>query len=280
VKYYELLKNIEEKIEYYYIYLAKLEINGNLDSLEYNEYFQLIIDLTNKESKLIDSLDTEDIKSIIKKLKKEYHNENSHSTLGLGFTVNAYYGRLMNLLNSLMGDDILDYACTLEYDKNQIMLSILNFMISNPYYNDIKRDLIFYKYNLIYMNMKSEYDFFITKDIETIELEANNYRTMDLPGYKYVDKAILVLESIDDLSDIVEIEEDFRNNEQQYTNLTIKILNVLANFTLLEEDLLPIVLYDLNAILEAENVYGSIKEYIHELLNILEGLKNKISWAR
>jgi hypothetical protein len=280
MKYYKILKEIEEQVEAAYIHLAKLEINGEFDSAEYNEYLKLIVDLTNKEKDIMQKLSMDMVQSMIKQIKRECHNEFAHSSLGLGFTVNAYYERFLNLLYSFMGDDVLDYADTLRYDRNQIILSMMSRMIDSPEYSDIRRDLIFYKYHLLFVNMKSEYDFIVANDIETISLEASSYRTPDFPGYKYVDKAVLVLESTDDLGDITGTDEDFKNSESTQTNLTIKVLNVLASLTLLEEDLLPLLVEDLNNILEDDYTDPSVKEYIHGIMNNLERLKNKISWSK
>ena len=89
--------------------------------------------------------------------------------------------------------------------------SFLDFIINNPYYSDIRKDLIFYKYNLLFLNSYSEHDFLINRDINTISLETNNCRTEDLASYVFVDKSILVLESIDYFNYLTNASEDFRD---------------------------------------------------------------------
>ena len=276
----KLLYKIEEKVEQCYINLAQLEILGEIDSPEYNEYIKLIIELTNDEKRLFARLDRSTLTKIIKQVNRDNFNKNNSNFLGLGFLNNAYYNRLQNMLNLQLGDDLFDYANVVRYDINQIMLSFLDTIINNDYYIDIRKELIFYKYNLLFLNVYSEHDFLINRNINTISLETDNCRTEDLASYIFVDKTVLVLESIDYLCYITNAKEDFRYNTNTYVNMVITIINILARFSLCEKDTLALVYDDFSYLLEDDSVYEDIKELIREMLEMLETIKNKIEWAR
>ena len=276
----KLLYKIEEKVEQCYINLAQLEILGEIDSPEYNEYIKLIIELTNDEKRLFARLDRSTLSKIIKQVNRDNFNKNNSNFLGLGFLNNAYYNRLQNMLNLQLGDDLFDYANVVRYDINQIMLSFLDTIINNDYYIDIRKELIFYKYNLLFLNVYSEHDFLINRNINTISLETDNCRTEDLASYIFVDKTVLVLESIDYLCYITNAKEDFRYNTNTYVNMVITIINILARFSLCEKDTLALVYDDFSYLLEDDSVYEDIKELIREMLEMLETIKNKIEWAR
>jgi len=278
MKDFEVLYKLEEKIEKYYMVLAKLEINEKKDSEEYNSFVKLLNDLINEEKKLLLTLNRNDVLYLIDKLKQE--NVNTTFPIALGHLNNAYCLRLLNILYLYLGDDLIDYGNVLRYDINQILFSFLNNLIYDDYYKDIKENLVFYKYNQIFLNVNSEYDFLLTNNIHTVNLESNNYRTHDLPSYFYVDKTVLVLESTDFLSYITGVREDFKDLNSSYTLMVISIINVLARLVLCENDILNLVYDDLINLLEDDIIYESIKDLVREMLDVLEIIKNRISWAR
>lgn len=275
-----VLYQIEDKVEQYYIRLAQLEIEGDVNSQEYNYYLKLIIDLTNEEKKLLASLDSETIIKMRKKVNNDNFNKNNDKPIALGFLTNAYYFRIANMLDLQLGDDLFDYANTLRYDINQVLFTFLDYMINNEYYEDIREDLVFYKYNQIFLNPNSEYDFLILNDVNTVNLETKSYRTSDLPSYVFVDKAILVLESLDFNAYITNAQEDFRNMKNSYVSMVISIINVLSRLMLCEEDIINLVYSDVEYILDSTEVFDSIKEIFSEMYDILQINKNRISWAR
>ena len=273
-----LLLNLEEKIEQYYIQLAKLEINGQYDSLEYNEKLKLIHDLIHKEKTILSTINYKESVVMIGELSQLY-GQSDNSSLKIGFDENTYYGRTIQLLRDMSGDDVIEYATTLNYDRNKIILSFLTFMIEQDDYQDIRESLIFYKYLLPFMNYKSEFDFLINNYFTNIELEANNYRTNDFPGYQYVDRSVLVLESLLDLKDIIASTGYVKEEKRKYTLIVIKIIRVLASSILCEQENMTFIFEDLNIILHDEEL-EDIKNLAEELIAILERLKNKIDWAR
>jgi len=272
------LVKVEEKIETYYIHLAQLEFQGMKESVEYQDYVKLINDLINQEKSLFASLSHEDILS----LRKYFQTRCSQidSPIIIGCLVNSYYFRILQLLNACLGDDSFEYASVLRYDLNQIIFAFLEFLIGNDYYSDIRKDLIFYKYNLIFMNYRSEDDFFVANDISTVSLESKGYRTDDFPASLFVDKAVLVLESTDYISSIMGLGEDFKDNEATYTKGVVSLLEVIARLMLCEKDTLPLIYDDLMALLEDEVLPLSVKALVQEMLEILNQLKTKFQWAR
>ena len=180
----------------------------------------------------------------------------------------------------MLGDDLINYAETLKSDINKIVFSFLSRMINNDYYSDIRKDLIFYKYNLIFLNSTNEYDFLLKNDTNSVSLETNNNRTSDLPSYKYVDKTILILESKNNFEFIIDGNENFKDNNNEYSLMVISVMNVLSRLMLCEEDTLSLIYDELTYLLENDNVYESTKDLVKEMLIILDSVKNNIAWAR
>jgi len=273
------LYRLEQLIEDNYIHLIRLEIENEIDSYEYNYFFQNIIELTKKESQFISNLNIDELN----KIKKIIHQENPYNDLNnhliLGNLDNAFYLRLENLIDSVLGDDYLSYINILRYDINQILFAFLKEIINNPYYEEIKDKLIYYKYNQVFMNPFSENDYFIDKTFDNVELETNNYRTTDIPAYPYIDKALLVLESTDFLCNLINI-ESFKNSNITYSYAILDIINVLSRLTLCEEDTLTLIYDDLAEFLENPSISNEIKELVNEMLGLLDNVKSRINWAR
>ena len=164
------LKQIEERIEECYIHLADLENSDLFDSELYNQYIHMLTNLITKEKELLISLDRKDYYKIKKEIDKDKYFKDSTMPIVLGHFNNAYLVRIENMINALLGDDYLDYASVLNYDINQLLISFLNELINDSYYQDIKEDLIYYKYNLIFNNYRNEEDFFMDKSMEIVNL--------------------------------------------------------------------------------------------------------------
>lgn len=280
VKELRILEQIEARIEECYIKLAELEIDGKFDSLEYQEYFSLIVELTNKEKDILKNLHGKDLEDLKKFVKKKNPLRKSSTPIMLGHLVQVYYFRILDMLDSISDDDYLDYASTLYYDINQLLFAFLNVLISNDYYSSIREDLIYYKYHLIFVHSDSESDFLLNRYDDTIRLKSNNFRTNEMPAYPYVDKAILVFEGADYIERIMETPENFQYHSNYYSNAVIDIINILARLTLCDSDTLPYLEQDFNGLLEEDLISLELKNLIHEMLTILEQLKSKIGWAR
>lgn len=274
------LYHIEENIESYYINLVKLEIDGKKDSIEYDYYLKLISEETWNESDFFRSLDLDMIYAIRKRVEKDNFNKNTDKPIALGFIAKAYYFRISNMLDLLIGDSLFDYADVLRYDINQILFSFLDYIIDNDYYEEIREDLIFYKYNQIFLNNRSEYDFLLFKDSNAINLLTNNYRTEDLLSRCFVDKAILGLESLDFITFITNCEENFKEEESSYSLMIISIINILARLVLCEEDMMNVVYSKLEALQRDDSISNNIKNTIGEMFDILDIIKHKIFWTR
>lgn len=272
------LISIEEKIEISFIALAKLEASGLNSSFEYEEMFKTVYDLVSKEKNLLGSLTNEEIISFRKQVSK-FCNK-SETSISLGYLTNSIYQRLFNIFNTLFGSDAYDYASYLRYDLNQIIFSFLHYLINNPAYEDIKRDLIFYKYNLIYMNYLSEEDFLQTKDIYTIRIESKSYKNDFNPDLIFVDKSILILEGREFADFIEKYGSDIKDNNNHFALVLLSILELLARLVLSEDEILHYLQQDFNYLLEDDGITLEVKSLIQEMLIILEQLKSNINVAR
>lgn len=273
-----MLISIEEEIENNFIILARLEDSGLNTSYEYEEKFKVISDLVNKEKALLSTLSSEDIINFRKQVLS--HCNKQETSLSLGYLANSIYQRLLNIFNSLLGSELYDYAIYLRYDLNQIIFSFLDYLINNPAYEEIKKDLIFYKYNLLYMNHLSEEDFLQTRDIATISIESKSFKTDFNSELIFVDKSVLILEGREHADFIEKYGEDLNDNNNHFALVVISILELIARLVLSENEILRYLEQDFNYLLEDENIPLEVKNLIQEMLIILETLKTRINVAR
>lgn len=269
---------IEEKIELGFIGLARLEAEDMSNSLEYKDLFKVVADLIVEEKNLLSGLYPESILELRKKVLK--YCKGKDSSLALGHLTNSSYLRLLNSLNFLSSSINYEYATYLRSDLNQIIFSFLEYLIHNEAYEEIKRDLVFYKYNLIFMNSFSDEDFFKNKDIETISIESKNYESLDEIGLEFVDKTVFILESKECIDTILEFGEDFKTNSNHYALVVISILEFLARLVLSGEDMLEFLQQDYEFLLSDESVSMDVKNLVNDMLLILEELKSHIDIAR
>lgn len=272
------LMSIEEKIEMGFIALAKLEVSGLLSSFEYEETIRTINELIRNESILLKSLSSDDIVRLRNQIGKFCNTR--ESSFSLGHLANASYHRLLNLLNTLLESKSFDYGAYLRYDLNQIIFSFLECLINNEAYDEIRGDLIFYKYNLIFMNYLSEDDFIKTRNISTISIESKSFKTDSNPDLIFVDKAILVLEGREHVDVIEKYGDDFRENANSFALVLISILELLARLVLSENDILSFLQQDFNYLLESDSVSLEVKNLIGDMISLLEEIKTKIDVAR
>lgn len=202
------------------------------------------------------------------------------NSLSFGYLSNSIYQRLLNIFNSLLGSESYDYAIYLRYDLNQIIFSFLKCLINNSFYEGIKKDLIFYKYNLMYMNHLSEEDFLQTRDIDTISIESKSFKTDFNPELIFVDKSVLILEGREYADFIEKFGEDFNDNNNHFTLVVISIIELIARLVLSEDEILHYLQQDFNYLLENENISLEVKNLIQDMVMILERLKNHINVAR
>lgn len=272
-----IIKNLIEIDKYiynYYYIISELEINLVDDSNEYSLYFQEILNLIEEEKNYLNLIASFDYASVNKELAK-YRNCQDK----VDYVKDAPYYRLKNMIDSILGDDLMSYALILQNDINLIALKIVNNLCLDAKYFNLRKYLITYKYKMIYLNFNTENDF-LTDGIEASKLEANNYRTCDLPSYIYVDKSILVLESKNFITDILLTSDNYQEDEEHEAYMIIDIINVLARLTLCNEETLSLVYDELMGILQDESINRDLQELIKEMLQTLNTIKSSISWAR
>ena len=276
--YLQNLDNIEENIEENYLSLAELENRGFNNTLDYEYYFKEITDLLNKEKQILVNMISEYSIEDIKKLVLKYKISKKELPISLGYLTDAYNYRILYLLEEMSGDDYLDYVEVLRTDISHIILKFLDNLINNPYYNNLKETLILYKYNLIFMHSELESDFIMNNLPQSLNLKADNYRTENMPAYKYIDKSILVLESLDYLAEII-AENDLLSTNS-IARMIIYIINIYARLTLCEADTLSLIYDEVVSLIESEETTPEVKKIFNEMSIILENIKNEISWAR
>lgn len=272
-----IIKNLIEIDKYiynYYYIISELETNLVDDSNEYSLYFQEILNLIEKEKNYLNLIASFDYASISKELAK-YRNCQDK----VDYIKDAPYYRLKNMIDGILGDDLMNYALILQNDINLIALKIVNNLCLDAKYFNLRKYLLTYKYKMIYLNFNTENDF-LTDGIEASKLEANNYRTCDLPSYIYVDKSILVLESKNFITDILLNSDNYQEDEEHEAYMIIDIINVLARLTLCNEETLSLVYDELMGILQDESINRDLQELIKEMLQTLNTIKSSISWAR
>ena len=270
----ELIK-LEQSIEKAYILLYLLHSHKKRDSYDYNSALVELEQMINFEkhflSKLFKEMEPTELKKII--------GPKEEGSLLLGPSENIYLNRLHNLIDFMEGDDIVDYALSLKTDINRIVLAFIDILLTDTYNDNIKDILLRYKYSLMYLDLNLENDLIMNNKSSEIRLEASNYRTNALPGYIYVDKAVLILEAHILLTDII-INQDFLDNEETKALTIISIVEVLSRLMLCEDETLNIIYDDLIGLIEADSTNPELKNLIKKMLNILDYLKNNIIWAR
>ncbi len=272
------LISVEEKIEMGFIALAKLEACGLSASFEYEETIKVINDCVNQEKHLLGSLSSEEILNFRKEILK--HCNNRGLSLALGYLTNSCYYRLLNIINSMLGSESYDYAMYLRYDLNQIIFLFLDYLINNDAYEEIRDELILYKYNLIFMNHLSEEDFLQTRNIDIINIESKNFKTDCNPDLIFVDKSLLILEGREHVDTLEKYGDNFKESNNYFALVMISILELIARLVLSEEEILQYLQNDFQYLMEAEGVSLDVKNLIQEMLNILEQLKDRIEVAR
>ena len=258
------LISIEDKIEMGFIALAKLEASGLSTSFEYEETIKVINDCVREEKKLLASLSYEDILSVRKQILK-YCNNKSVS-LALGYLTNASYYRLLNIINSMLDSDSFLYAMYLRYDLNQIIFSFLDYLINNSTYEEIRDELILYKYNLIFMSHLSEEDFLVTHNISNINIESKSFKTDCNPDLIFVDKSILILEGREHVDTLEKYGDNLGENNNFFALVMISILELIARLVLSEEEILQYLQNDFQYLMEDEDISLDVKNLIQEML--------------
>lgn len=269
------LCGIEEYIEKNFIALAELEING-INDVDYHYYYSGLVSLVESEKALVGTLGI-NARGVLN-LLNDANPYKKEPIIGLGHVSEFYYFRLINIFKSMVESDLAFYAETVQYDINNLLLRFLSKMIDNEYFQNIREELIYFKYNIIFLNMDSEYDFLTGE--ESKPLETKKYRTEDFSDYTYVDDSLLGFQSMQALSYLYSIEDDFKNNSDSYTKVVLCILNILVRLILCEDQLVNKIYPEFIYLIGEDNPSENLRETMKEMLDILNEIKNDISWSR
>lgn len=268
------LKIIEEDIEKLYLYLIHLEISGQRQSDDYRIIMQKIDGLTKEESSLLINIQDNYVD-----IKRKIQSDISHNfPIYLGFSTQASTLRLQNLFDSICGDPGIEYADALNYDIHRILLKFLECMIDNPYYEEIRRDLIYFKYDIIFLDYKLESDFLLENDLTRIPLEARLLQD-DLPSHKYIEQSILVWE-IEEAIKQIECINNVSERASSHVLVIIKMMQIFARMALCSEKQLNYVMDDVHYLMENTEVDSQIKEIMIEVAEIFEQIQSSFYFSR
>ena len=268
------LLHVEEILEDLYLMLIHLEIVGQYDGEDYKQTVQEIFELTKKEGALLVQKDR-----LYVDLKKQLQKLITISSLPihLGFYTKTFVIRLDKTLDSICGDPGVEYADALSYDIDRILLKFLNYMIDNPYYEDIREDLIYFKYDIIYLDINMENDFLFHRDMKMVSLDSRVLKD-DLPSSKYIDQAILVGEIEEAIKQILSISDS--HSSHYHTFIVVQMMKIFARMALCSEEQLALVMNDVNYLMESEEVDFKIKETFLEMTDIFKQIQGGFYFSR
>lgn len=183
--------------------------------------------------------------------------------------------RLNNLFLSMSGDAGIEYADTLNYDIHRIMLKIIEFIIDNPYYEEVRRDLLTFKYNIIFEDYNIESDFILRNDMTSIALISESLKE-DVPSFRYINKAVLVSE----IKIVVEELKMIYNDSDIESYVIIKMINILARMALCSDNELEFVIKDVQDLLWSEEVSYKVRNICLEMVEVFKQIQNSFYFSR
>ena len=262
------LLNVENEIENLYLALAYLEISGNVDGVIYENNKKKIDKLLKKERNLFLNYSS---------IYINYKNPSLNAMpIHLGFDSKAFYLRINHIIDSMSGDTGIEYADALYYDINRVLLKFLENMIHNPYYEDIRNDLIYFKYDIIYLDMNVENDFILFNNTGSVVLDSRLLKE-DLPSSKYINQAILVLGIEEAMKQIMSIDMQQVNSR---VFVVIEVMQIMARLALCSEYELALVMDDVNYMMESEDTDLRVKEIFLEMTDIFRQIQNSFHFSR
>lgn len=263
------LLELEEKIEDVYLQLMTLDIDGFEASLNYQILKEELRRLVQLEVQLLIRKDFSCLD--LRKVLKEFQVKPT-LPVRLGCYEHAYSFRLDALLDTISGDATIEYADALNYDIHRIILKCLETVINNDYYQNIRGDLLRFKYDLIFLDYGIESDFLLDNDKESIILRSRTLKE-DLPSSKYVDQTILVSEFLEDIRYLRVLSQEF--SEDYLALAIIYVLRILARVAMCDDEILAYVMNDFNLLLEDEELNIEVKNVIVEMLEIFKQLQHE-----
>ncbi len=265
---------VEEKIEENYLFLVETEFNHRND--DYGYYLKNLKELLLLEEELIQMIIN---RGYINELQEKISSvkQFASTNFALGHITNSYFFRLINLVDRINMDLGTEYVFALKYDINKIILRILEELIDNPAYEDIREDLIYYKFNLIYLNYDSESDFVYGETNKQVELKSDDYRKQNFSSSMYLDLGFLVLFSKQDLDQLYVSSID---NKHDQVKVISYILDFLARLTLCRDDALAFVIDDVQNLMISDELDLEVKEIVISLLQVFEEIKDSLVWKK
>ena len=268
------LIDVEEKIEKLFKILVELEISNQKNSVLFFNTMQQISVLTKKESSLL--IEANDYYGDMRDELEAYHVKKL--PINLGFNVNAPILRLHLLLDSICADSGVEYADAIHYDIHRILLKFLEYMIDNPYYEEIREDLLYFKYDIIFLDYNVEHDFLMMKDFTRVSLDSRALKE-DLPSAKYIEQAILVWE-IEEAVKEIESVNDINAYAHIHSLVVLKIMQIFARMALCNEEQLNYVMDDVRYLMENDEIDIRIKEIMGEMTEIFEQIQTSFYFSR
>ena len=270
---YTKLLSLEKEIEELYLYLVTLEISEQKHSHPYRLVMERINNLTKQESSLlIDAQGDDHIQEVMN------HYSLRELPINLGHHTQVSEMRLHYLLQSVSGDVGMEYAYALKYDINRILLKFLECMIDNPYYEDIRNKLIYFKYDIIFLDYNVENDFLLENDYTRVSLDSRAYQE-NLPSHKYIDQAILIWESEEAMKQVM-VASNVNGQTSSYIFVVIQAMQILARMALCTEEQLNYVMDDFHYLMESESIHSKTKEIIMELFEIFKEIQTSFYFSR
>lgn len=277
-EYFQDLIYIVEEIIGYYNMLMQYEFNEGIESSNYKSSLAMLCDALSRENSIYLEAQSlgliDEIRNIVRKETKVLYNQDISFLNGF-----SHLYRLNCLIESLVKSDTLDYVYTLKSDINRILLSFIEMMITNPYYENVRADLIQYKYSLVAFNIHCENDLINGDDISSLSvLSAPNYREKCY-SYQYVDKALIELPYLKAMEYLSELSDE-DNLEGKRATIIIKIINILARLTLSDEGLVSKYYEDSMTLLDSEMYPEEIVKIAEEMFQIFSKIQSKIGNGR
>ncbi len=277
-EYFQDLIYIAEEIIGYYNMLMQYEFNEGIESSNYKSSLAMLCDALSRENSIYLEAQSlgliDEIRHIVRKETKALYNQDISFLNGF-----SHLHRLNCLIESLVKSDTLDYVYALKYDINRILLSFIEMMITNPYYENVRADLIQYKYSLVAFNIHCENDLINGDDISSLNvLSAPNYREKCY-SYQYVDKALIELPYLKAMEYLSELSSE-DNLEVKRATIIIKIINILARLTLGDEGLVSKYYEDSMTLLDSEMYPEEIVKIAEEMFQIFSKIQSKIGNGR
>jgi len=277
-EYFQDLIYIAEEIIGYYNMLMQYEFNEGIESSNYKSSLAMLCDALSRENSIYLEAQSlgliDEIRNIVRKETKVLYNQDISFLNGF-----SHLYRLNCLIESLVKSDTLDYVYTLKSDINRILLSFIEMMITNPYYENVRADLIQYKYSLVAFNIHCENDLINGDDISSLSvLSAPNYREKCY-SYQYVDKALIELPYLKAMEYLSELSDE-DNLEGKRATIIIKIINILARLTLSDEGLVSKYYEDSMTLLDSEMYPEEIVKIAEEMFQIFSKIQSKIGNGR